>query len=92
VAVGAWHEGASGHETAVGPIAAKNPEAAADLLSLLAARSSGRCISLALPSESRTLLRAAGALGFRAVSTRVLLADRRRGDLRRYAGGSGLFF
>lgn len=92
VALGAWHEEASGTATALGPIAAKTPEAAADLLPLLAARSSGKRLSLALPTEARTLLLAAGALGFRAVSTRALLADRRHGDLRRYAGGGGRFF
>jgi hypothetical protein len=52
----------------------------------------GRRFSLALPAEARTLLLAAASLGFTAVSTRVLLADRRRGDLRRYAGGGGRFF
>jgi hypothetical protein len=90
VALGAWHEGAK--ETALGPIAAKTPEAAADLLPLLAAQSSGRRLSLALPAEARTLFLAAGALGFRAASTRALLTDRRRGDLRRYGGGGGRFF
>ena len=92
VAVGAWHEEASASGTVLGPIAAKTPEAAADFLPLLAARSSGKRLSLALPSEARTLLLAAGVLGFRAVSTRVLLSDRRRGDFRRYAGGGGRFF
>lgn len=92
VALGAWHEEAKGTRTALGPIAAKTPEAAADLLLLLAARFPGKRLSLALPSEARTLLDAAGALGFRAVSTRALLTDRRRGDLRRYAGGGGRFF
>ena len=92
VALGAWHEEAKGTRTALGPIAAKTPEAAADLLLLLAARFPGKRLSLALPSEARTLLLAAGALGFRAVSTRALLTDRRRGDLRRYAGGGGRFF
>jgi hypothetical protein len=92
VALGAWHEEASGTGTTLGPIAAKTPEAAADLLPLLAARSSGKRLSLALPEEARTLLLAAGVLGFRAVSTRALLTDRRRGDLRRYAGGGGRFF
>ncbi|HEX7615877.1 MAG TPA: GNAT family N-acetyltransferase [Thermoanaerobaculia bacterium] len=92
VAVGASHEEASGITTALGPIAAKTPEAAADLLALLAARFPGKHLSLALPAEARTLLLAASALGFRAVSTRVLLTDRRRGDLRRYAGGGGRFF
>lgn len=92
VAIGAWHEEASGTGTTLGPIAAKTPEAAADLLALLAARSSGKRLSLALPEEARTLLLAAGALGFRAVSTRAFLTDRRRGDLRRYAGGGGRFF
>ncbi|MCM3877704.1 MAG: GNAT family N-acetyltransferase [Thermoanaerobaculia bacterium] len=92
VAIGAWQDDASGTATALGPIAAKTPEAAADLLPLLAARSPGKRLSLALPAEARMLFLAAGALGFRAVSTRVLLADRRRGDLRRYAGGSGRLF
>lgn len=90
VALGAWDEGT--RETALGPIAAKTPEAAADILSMLAARFHGTRLSLALPVEARVLLLAAGALGFRAVSTRVLLTDRRRGDLRRYAGGGGRFF
>lgn len=92
VALGAWHEEAKGTRTALGPIAAKTPEAAADLLLLLAARFPGKRLSLALPSEARMLLDAAGELGFRAVSTRALLTDRRRGDLRRYAGGGGRFF
>jgi GNAT superfamily N-acetyltransferase len=96
VALGAWHEGTKGEAKAtaiaLGPIAAKTPGAAADFLPMLAARSSGRRLSLTLPSEARTLLLAAGALGFRAVSTRVLLADLPRGDFRRYAGGSGRFF
>ena len=94
VALGAWHEETKGEakKTALGPIAAKTPEAAADLLSLLAARFSGKRLSLALPSEARMLLLAARELGFRAVSTRALLTDRRRGDLRRYAGGGGRFF
>ncbi len=92
VAVGAWYDEASGSGTVLGPIAAKTPEAAADFLPLLAARSPGKRLSLALPSEARTLLLAAGALGFRAVSTRALLSDRRRGDFRRYAGGGGRFF
>ena len=94
VALGAWHEETKGEakKTALGPIAAKTPEAAADLLSLLAARFSGKRLSLALPSEARMLLLAARELGFRAVSTRALVTDRRRGDLRRYAGGGGRFF
>jgi len=92
VALGAWHEEAKGTRTALGPIAAKTPEAAADLLLLLAARFSGKRLSLALPSEARMLLLAARELGFRAVSTRALVTDRRRGDLRRYAGGGGRFF
>jgi GNAT superfamily N-acetyltransferase len=98
VAVGAWHEETKGEAkeeakvTALGPIAAKTPEAAADLLLLLAARFPGKRLTLALPSEARMLLLAAGTLGFRAVSTRALLTDRRRGDLRRYAGGGGRFF
>jgi len=94
VAVGAWDEGTKEavKVTALGPIAAKTPEAAADFLPMLAARSSGKRLSLALPSEARTLLLAASALGFRAVSTRVLLADLPRGDFRRYAGGGGRFF
>ena len=92
LAVGAWHEEVNGTLTALGPIAAKTEEAAADFLPLLAARSPGKRLSLALPSEARTLLLAAGALGFRGVSTRALLSDRRRGDFRRYAGGGGRFF
>jgi hypothetical protein len=62
VALGAWQEGASGSATPLGPIAAKTPEAASDLFSLLAARSSGKRLSLALPEEARMLLLAAGAL------------------------------
>jgi GNAT superfamily N-acetyltransferase len=96
VALGAWQEGTKGepkeNATVLGPIAAKTPEAAADFLPMLAARSSGKRLFLSLPSEARTLLLAASALGFRAVSTRVLLADRHRGDFRRYAGGGGRFF
>jgi hypothetical protein len=90
VALAAWDEGP--RATTLGPIAARTPEAAADLLALLAARSAGKLLSLALPAEARTLLLAAGALGFRAVWTRALLTDRRRGDFRRYAGGGGRFF
>jgi GNAT superfamily N-acetyltransferase len=90
VAVGAWSEGPRG--AALGPIAAKTPEAAADILPLLAAWSGGGSLSLLLPSDSRSLLHAAEALGFRAVSARALLTDRRRGDFRRYAGGGGRFF
>ena len=90
VALGAWDDGT--RATALGPIAAKTPEAAADFLPMLAARSPGKRLSLALPSEARMLLDAAGALGFRAVSIRALLTNRRRGDLRRYAGGGGRFF
>ena len=90
VALGAWHPGPRG--TALGPIAARAPEGAADLLPLLAARAGGRRFTLALPSEARALLRTATSLGFRPVSTHVLLGERRRGDLRRYAGGGGLIF
>ena len=90
VALGAWSTGPD--RAALGPIAAKTPEAAADLLPLLVSRAGGKRLSLALPAEARTLLLAAASLGFRAVSTRLLLADRRRGDLRRYAGGGGRFF
>jgi hypothetical protein len=89
-AIGAWSTGPSG--AALGPIAARTPEAAAELLPLLVPFAGGRRFSLALPAEARTLLLAAASLGFTAVSTRVLLADRRRGDLRRYAGGGGRFF
>lgn len=98
VALGAWVEGPKDptkeamKAIALGPIAARTPEAAADLLPLLAAQFPGMRLSLALPVEARGLLLAAGTLGFRAVSTRVLLTDRRRGDLRRYAGGGGRFF
>ena len=94
VAVGAWEEatGAAVRTVALGPIAAKTPEAAAEMLLLLAARFPGKRLSLALPSEARILLDAAAALGFRAVSSRALLTDRTRGDLRRYAGGGGRFF
>jgi predicted GNAT family acetyltransferase len=90
VALGAWS--ARPTRAALGPIAARTPEAAADLLPLLVSRAGEKRLSLALPAEARTLLRAAARLGFRAVSTRLLLADRRRGDLRRYAGGGGLIF
>jgi GNAT superfamily N-acetyltransferase len=98
VSVGAWDEGTKGETreavtaAALGPLAAKTPEAAAEILLLLAARLSGKRLSLTRPSEAGTLLAAAAALGFRAVSTRTLLTDRRRGDLRRYAGGGGRFF
>jgi len=90
VALGAWHPGPRG--TALGPIAARVPEGAADLLPLLASRAGGKRFSLALPAEARALLVAAASLGFVPVSTRVLLGERRRGDLRRYAGGGGRFF
>jgi Acetyltransferase (GNAT) domain/Acetyltransferase (GNAT) family len=90
VALGAWHPGSRG--TALGPIAARAPEGAADLLPLLASRAGGKRFSLALPAEARALLVAAASLGFASASTRVLLSERRRGDLRRYAGGGGRFF
>ena len=90
VALGAWHPGPRG--TALGPIAARAPEGAADLLPLLASRAGGKRFSLALPAEARALLNAAMALGFQPVSTRVLLGERKRGDLRRYAGSGGLIF
>lgn len=90
LALGAWHPGPRG--TALGPIAARTPEGAADFLSLLASRAGGKRFSLALPVEARALLDAARSLGFKPVSTRVLLGERRRGDLRRYAGGAGRFF
>ncbi|MGZ5428477.1 MAG: GNAT family N-acetyltransferase, partial [Thermoanaerobaculia bacterium] len=90
VALGAWHPGPRG--TALGPIAARAPERAADLLPLLASRAGGKRFSLALPAEARALLVAAARFGFAPVSTRVLLGERRRGDLRRYAGGGGRFF
>lgn len=89
VALGAWQE--RENEVALGPIAGKTPEAAAEILALLP-RSPRKRLSLALPSEARVLLLAANALGFRASSTRALLSDRRRGDLRRYTGGGGRFF
>ena len=89
-AIGAWSTGPSG--AALGPIAARTPEAAAELLPFLMPRAGGTRFSLALPAEARILLHAAASLGFRAVSTRVFLTDRRRGDLRRYAGGGGRFF
>jgi GNAT superfamily N-acetyltransferase len=89
-AIGAWNMAPSG--ATLGPIAARTPEAAAELLPLLVPLAGGRRFSLALPAEARTLLLAAASLGFSAVSTRVLLTDRRRGDLRRYAGGGGRFF
>ena len=90
VAVGAWQSGPAG--IALGPIAARTPEGAADFLPLLTSRAGGVRFSLALPAEARALLVAAGHLGFRPVSTRVLLGERRRGELRRYAGGGGVFF
>lgn len=90
VAVGAWHPGARG--TALGPIAARVPEGAADFLPLLASHAGGKRFSLALPAEAPALLAAARSLGFRAVSTRPLLSDHRGGDLRRYGGGGGRFF
>ena len=89
-ALGAWSAGASG--PVLGPIAARTPEAAAELLAALVAAAPGPRLSLTLPAEARVLLLAARDLGFRATSTRVLLADERRGDLRRYAGGGGLLF
>ena len=90
VALGAWHRGSRG--TALGPIAARSPEGAADFLPLLASRAGGKRFSLALPAEARALLVTAASLGFQPAATRVLLGERRRGDLRRYAGGGGLFF
>jgi GNAT superfamily N-acetyltransferase len=90
LALGAWLPGPRG--TALGPIAAKGPEAAADLLPLLVSRAGGESFSLALPADARALLVAANGLGFQPASTRVLLVDRRRGDLRRYGGGGGRFF
>jgi GNAT superfamily N-acetyltransferase len=90
VAIGALRTGPSG--AVLGPIAARTPESAAELLALLVASSKGERLSLELPADSRALLLAASRFGFRALSTRVLLADRKRGDLRRYAGGGGRFF
>jgi predicted GNAT family acetyltransferase len=90
VALGAWSARPSG--TVLGPIAARTPEAAAELLGLLAPLAQGDHLTLALPTEARALLLAAARLGFRAVSTRVLLTDGQRGDLRRYAGAGGRFF
>lgn len=90
VALGAWSAGPAG--TALGPIAAKTPEAATDLLALLVPVAGNGRLTLAIPSDARALLAAAARFGFRAVSTRVLLAGGGRGDLRRYAGGGGLFF
>jgi len=55
-------------------------------------RAGGKRFTLALPAEARALLKRASSLGFGPVSTHVLLGERRRGDLRRYAGGGGLIF
>ena len=90
VALGAWQPGPRG--TALGPIASRVPEGAAEFLPLLASRAGGDRFSLELPAEARALLAAAASFGFQPVSTRVLLGDRRRGDLRRYAGGGGPIF
>jgi GNAT superfamily N-acetyltransferase len=90
VALGAWHAGPRG--TSLGPIAARVPGDAADFLLLLASHAGGGRFSLALPAEARALFVTAANFGFRPLSTRVLLGERRRGDLRRYAGGPGLFF
>jgi hypothetical protein len=73
-------------------VAARVPEAAAEFLPLLASRAGGKRFSIALSGEARTLLDAAERLGFAPLSTRVLFGERRRGDLRRYAGGGGRFF
>jgi hypothetical protein len=90
VALGAWHPGS--RATALGPIAARTPERAADFLPFLASRAGGERFSLALPAEARALLVAAASFGFQPVATRVLHGERKRGDLRRYAGGGGPFF
>jgi hypothetical protein len=90
IALGAWHPGPRG--AALGPIASRVPEGSAEFLPRLASRAGGNRFSLALPAEARALLVAATSFGFQPVSTQVLLGDRRRGDLRRYAGGGGLIF
>lgn len=90
-ALGAIEEPARG-VAAIGPIAAKSPEAAVELLAHLVARSRARVLTLTIPAENRGLLIAAAACGFRPAGARVLVASRRRGDFRRYGGGSGRFF
>jgi len=77
--------------SSLGPIAARTPEAGAEMLTILAARAAAasRRVGLTLPEEARVLHEAAHGLGFRVRSSFALFSDARHGDFRRYAAAGG---
>jgi GNAT superfamily N-acetyltransferase len=79
----------------IGPVAARSPESAAQLVSSLAARagaSGASRIFVRVPAEAAALLAAARGLRLAAEDAIPLLALRRRGDFRRLAGAPGPLF
>jgi len=78
----------AGDAAALGPVEAKTPGAAAEMIPLLvtAARARGaRSATLTLPDGARLPLAAAFGERFRLEASFPLLASRPRGDFRRYA-------
>ncbi len=79
----------------IGPVAARSPAAAADLLGLMTARARAARLSpllLAVPADDRSLLGAAFSLGYRASGLSLLFGGSKSGDLRRYSGSVTPFF
>jgi GNAT superfamily N-acetyltransferase len=78
----------TGRAAAIGPVEARTPAAAAEMIPLLAgeARSRGAlAATLTLPDGARLPLAAAFRARFRLAALYPLLASRTRGDFRRYA-------
>ena len=80
---------------AIGPVEAKTPSAAAEMIPLLVAEARERgaaSATLTLPDGARLPLAAAFRARFRLESVFPLLASRPRGDFRRYAASSTPLF
>jgi GNAT superfamily N-acetyltransferase len=84
----------SGTRTMIGPISARTPDSAAEVLTALAARAAALGalrIALTLPVEARLLLESAFRMGFLVSGSFALFSSARHGDFRRYAAAGSVF-
>jgi len=79
----------------IGPVEARLPAAVAAVIPALARRAvaaGATRVSILVPAEARVVLQSALSCGFRVASSRIWLATRARGDVRRYAASGSAFY
>ena len=84
----------NGTGAVIGPISARTPESAAEMLTALAARAAAPGavrIALTLPVEARLLVERAFRMGFLVSGSIALFSSARQGDFRRYAAAGNVF-